>query len=359
MKRTLYLLAALIIGSVMLVALSPVQTDAQEVMISYQDFYDQLSPYGQWIYDGEYDNVWVPDVAPGFRPYATDGHWVMTDRGNMWVSDAPWAWACYHYGRWTYNSYYGWVWIPGYEWAPAWVNWRYGGGYYGWAPMGPGHVFGGVYEYPDNYWVFVSPNYLYHPGIYAYYERREPVYYIRQTSYMSYEEHDHYYYGPRREAIERETHQPVQVLRVTGTRESGPAQVGGNEIRVYQPAVNRETERSARPANRVEQTDHPIGRAQPVAPGHESSQPAFRQQRQQQAPGQRFQSQEQGTRPQNQSQPGQMQSQPQTYPQQRPAPGQQQQTQQQRQPLQPQQRQQAPSPAQQHQQRGAQKEKRK
>ena len=31
----------------------------------------------------------------------------------------------------------GWVWVPGYTWAPAWVSWRYGDGYAGWAPLPP------------------------------------------------------------------------------------------------------------------------------------------------------------------------------------------------------------------------------
>ena len=31
----------------------------------------------------------------------------------------------------------GWCWIPGTTWGPAWVNWRWGGGYVGWAPMAP------------------------------------------------------------------------------------------------------------------------------------------------------------------------------------------------------------------------------
>jgi hypothetical protein len=31
----------------------------------------------------------------------------------------------------------GWVWVPGDEWAPAWVEWRVGGGLVGWVPLGP------------------------------------------------------------------------------------------------------------------------------------------------------------------------------------------------------------------------------
>src|SRR5262249_17951723 len=51
--------------------------------------------------------------------------------------DEPWGWATYHYGRWVFDPALGWVWIPGYDWAPAWVTWRFGGGDVGWAPPPP------------------------------------------------------------------------------------------------------------------------------------------------------------------------------------------------------------------------------
>ncbi|MCW3124079.1 MAG: hypothetical protein JWQ38_3571, partial [Flavipsychrobacter sp.] len=77
--------------SLLLVLLSGVFTApkaaAQEVVVSYQTFYDELSPYGQWVDDPEYGNVWIPNEEAGFRPYATNGHWAMTEQGNMWVSD--------------------------------------------------------------------------------------------------------------------------------------------------------------------------------------------------------------------------------------------------------------------------------
>src|SRR6266496_4345326 len=96
------------------------------VDISYQTFYDELSPYGEWIDYPEYGYVWVPEVDD-FRPYSTGGHWVWTDDyGWMWASDYDWGWAPFHYGRWTYDDWYGWIWVPGYEWSPAWVEWRTG-----------------------------------------------------------------------------------------------------------------------------------------------------------------------------------------------------------------------------------------
>jgi hypothetical protein len=122
------------------------------------DFYEPLSPYGRWISYPGYGMVWQPSVAvvgAGFRPY-THGHWERTEYGWTWVDHHPFGWATGHYGRWFYDGVYGWVWVPGTVWAPAWVSWRYGGGYVGWAPMPPGAVFGGAYTVYETSWVFVS-----------------------------------------------------------------------------------------------------------------------------------------------------------------------------------------------------------
>ncbi len=101
------------------------------------DFYEPLSPYGEWVVVGTYGRVWRPArVETNWRPYA-NGHWELTGDGWYWVSDEPWAWATYHYGRWQLVSGYGWVWVPQTQWAPAWVSWREGGGYVGWAPLPP------------------------------------------------------------------------------------------------------------------------------------------------------------------------------------------------------------------------------
>ena len=100
-------------------------------------FYDDLATYGNWVERPNYGWAWRPHrVASSWRPYQA-GHWVWTDEGWTWISDEPYGWATYHYGRWYDDPDYGWEWIPGEQWAPAWVAWQEGGDYVGWAPLPP------------------------------------------------------------------------------------------------------------------------------------------------------------------------------------------------------------------------------
>jgi hypothetical protein len=81
--------------------------------------------------------VWRPcGVEQGWRPYY-HGSWTWTEDGWFWVTDEPWGWATYHYGRWLFDGAYGWVWVPGRAWAPAWVAWRWDRSAVGWAPLPP------------------------------------------------------------------------------------------------------------------------------------------------------------------------------------------------------------------------------
>ncbi|RUW75611.1 MULTISPECIES: DUF6600 domain-containing protein [unclassified Mesorhizobium] len=97
---------------------------------------ERLATYGGWRTSSRFGEVWVPSVRPEWRPY-TEGRWVWTDEGWYWESAEPFGGIVFHYGRWAYDPEFGWVWIAGYEWAPAWVVWRQGGDNIGWAPAPP------------------------------------------------------------------------------------------------------------------------------------------------------------------------------------------------------------------------------
>ncbi|MCX6907472.1 MAG: hypothetical protein NTY01_05460 [Verrucomicrobia bacterium] len=103
-------------------------------------FYQELSPHGRWIRIEDNQWYWQPNIVVSnrsWRPYWDGGHWVNSDHGWYWASDYPWGWAAFHYGRWHLHPHHGWIWYPDRVWGPAWVAWRSGGEYCGWAPLPP------------------------------------------------------------------------------------------------------------------------------------------------------------------------------------------------------------------------------
>ena len=122
-----------------------VNAESDEVGVASDDFYssESLNSNGRWIELEKWGKCWQPNnVASGWAPY-TNGSWRHCDDcGWTFVSDEPWAWACYHYGRWTkVRTGCGWAWVPGKVWAGSWVSWRQGRdescSCIGWAPLPP------------------------------------------------------------------------------------------------------------------------------------------------------------------------------------------------------------------------------
>jgi hypothetical protein len=112
--------------------------------------------------------VWHPRVEiAGWHPYAY-GHWLYTDLGWTWVSNYEWGAIPYHYGTWALERELGWVWVPGYVWAPAWVVFRRGPSYTGWAPVPPSYSIGNAFGFEDygpDHFVFVRSSRFMAPEI--------------------------------------------------------------------------------------------------------------------------------------------------------------------------------------------------
>ncbi|OGU30498.1 MAG: hypothetical protein A2X67_06900 [Ignavibacteria bacterium GWA2_55_11] len=153
----------------LIMALAAVTTEARaahrplDVDVRIGVFYRPLVGHGEWIEVQPGVVVWRPlRVRAGWRPYM-EGRWVWTDYGWYWVSYEPFGWAVFHYGRWYYDDFYGWVWMPDNVWGPAWVEWRYNSDYIGWAPLSPyaafhisfGIRYTRVWAAPADYWCFV------------------------------------------------------------------------------------------------------------------------------------------------------------------------------------------------------------
>ena len=253
MKSTIALLSLLSFG--------PAVTQSQaEVSVSF--FYDQLEPYGEWMETGDYGYVWHPrDVREDWRPY-TDGRWAYTDAGWTWVSEEPYSWAVYHYGRWTNLDRVGWVWVPGTDWGPAWVSWRSSERHVGWAPLPPEATLSvgvSIGAWADSYYdigpasyTFVETRNLGAPRIFSVARPwRENITYINETrniTNISYQNNFVINQGPRYEDITRVSEQPIQRLRLerrtdfaANARTEGAfrTQVQGETLAVAAPTITR------------------------------------------------------------------------------------------------------------------------
>jgi hypothetical protein len=235
----------------------PQEVSAQQASVSFQIFYDELSPHGRWVDYPNYGYVWIPNRDPGFSPYATAGHWVFTDDGWTWVSDYSWGWAPFHYGRWDYDNVSGWFWVPGDEWGPAWVSWRRSPGYYGWAPLRPGIsisiAFGREYHERNERWVFVRDRDITRSDIGRHYVNRSKNSTIinnstvivntrkdnkRNVTYMA---------GPERDDVQRATRTPVTSVAVRENDRPGH-HLSTGELQIYRPQVQRRSGSGQDPA---------------------------------------------------------------------------------------------------------------
>lgn len=164
MKKVIFLIVIIISSFKIMEANNPYY----QGRVTFHTFYYSLSPYGEWIEIDYGVYAWRPlKVSIDWSPYLI-GRWVWTPYGWYWDSFEPFGWAVYHYGRWYYDDYYGWIWIPDYVWAPAWVEWRYTDYYIGWAPLPPyasfsisiGIRFSINWYSPHYYWHFVPVKYF-------------------------------------------------------------------------------------------------------------------------------------------------------------------------------------------------------
>jgi len=95
--------------------------------------------HGEWLWDSFFGYVWRPFLNDqrypwgDWKPYYS-GRWTSVDNQLFWVPTEPWGWVPYHLGIWTWDVKKGWLWIPGSFFAPAWVDWAFYFGRFGWRP---------------------------------------------------------------------------------------------------------------------------------------------------------------------------------------------------------------------------------
>lgn len=253
MKRLLSVFAI----TALVITIAP-QAKSQDVSVDF--FYNNLNG-GSWIEVGNYGYCWQPDIAASdtsWRPYA-DGYWAYTDDGWTWISYEDWGWATYHYGRWVKLGDYGWVWKPGYEWGPAWVSWRTGGNYIGWAPLPPeteyvyesrpltGHL-DVEFDIGPAYYNFCDVRYIGEPVLRTrLVPYQQNVTYITQTvnvTNITYKNKIVYNYGPDVNVVNQYSSRPIQKLKLerqanvdvsVAAKSGGLTKVQGNSLVVAAP----------------------------------------------------------------------------------------------------------------------------
>jgi len=188
--------------------------------VDYKEFYDQLSPYGEWVQvsfediglkpptaslksSGNNNSVianilgiktayadanvattfvWKPSPefamvsnvgqSPQYVPYS-NGQWVNSDAGWYFKAPTPWEETVHHQGRWVNSPNAGWMWAPGRVWAPAWVDWKQNDDYVSWAPLPPAVYYntaGGFSNtsIDNNNYAIVEKSRFLEPDIYRY-----------------------------------------------------------------------------------------------------------------------------------------------------------------------------------------------
>ena len=240
-----------------IVAFTAPQKASAQISVSFQVFYDELSPYGTWVDNSDYGYVWLPNVAHGFSPYATNGYWVFTEDGWTWVSDYPWGWAPFHYGRWFNDPYYGPMWVPDYEWGPGWVTWRRSSGYYGWAPIGPGIsinlAYGDDYREHYNHYTFVGDRYLGRRNINNYYvNTTNNVTIINNSTVIINPRVDRtrnvtYNAGPDKTEVEKRVGKTFTPIAIKERSKPGH-NLTNNQLEIYRPQVQKISTSGPKPA---------------------------------------------------------------------------------------------------------------
>jgi len=225
---------------------SAIDQSGTDEPVTYQTFYDDLSPYGTWIDYPEYGHVWSPDMDGDFRPYDTNGHWVYTNDGWAWASDYAWGWAPFHYGRWLYDDNYGWLWIPGYDWSPAWVTWGYIGDNYCWAPLMPGVDISagfGSWRPPSFYWNVCPRDHIYDRNLSQVIVRPGGAPDVTRNisvinNFGPTRRKDAYYSrGPNVQEVQKYVQHPVQPAAIRDVRTTTRVRETGNQLDVYRPMV--------------------------------------------------------------------------------------------------------------------------
>jgi hypothetical protein len=169
--------------------------------------------------------------------------------------------------------------VPGSQWAPAWVSWRYSGDVVGWAPLGPGvSVYVGVTPFVDAWWTFVPCRSFVAVPVHtvAYAPRYTRRYF--DSSMPAPARRDMRpgpgrpvaspaWGGPPPRSIEQRSGRPVTPLRVVAAQSPGASRVGSGEVSIFRPELRGE----GRGPGRVVNSPGPSAERRLTSPGPAAS----------------------------------------------------------------------------------------
>ena len=274
------------------------ETDEDLTTVDYKEFYDQLSPYGEWVQvkseeiglqsktaqsispgnnnfslsnllgikeanastgvNVEMAFVWKPstdlavvsdggDVAV-YEPY-TNGQWVYTDAGWYFKAPTPEEEIVHHYGRWVNSVTDGWLWVPGRVWAPAWVDWRQNDGYVAWTPVPPSvYIVNNYITVPpieEDRYIIVEKKYFVEPQVYKYkymYKENKNKIMIKEmtkTNRVMIKNKTIINKGPEVSDIERYWGNKIEIVKINRVKDKNDVKYSDNEYYVYTPTFTK------------------------------------------------------------------------------------------------------------------------
>lgn len=234
--------------------------------VSYQVFYDNLSPYGNWIDYPDYGYVWSPYNNDGFIPYCSNGSWIYSDYGWTWDSYYAWGWGPFHYGRWFSDPIYGWLWVPGYDWAPAWVIWGSYDPYYCWAPLSPAYSFDSDDYTSIHNWTFVQGNQIAHSDVSKVAVKIDKIDHSKMSVIKNTGKYNDqtFYNGPKSRDIERVTGTKLIPVTISGSARPVSTKVEKNKMEIYRPKISKSLSVYVKPEKVIRYNDNRATKAAAV-----------------------------------------------------------------------------------------------
>lgn len=274
------------------------ETDEDLLNVDYREFYDELSPHGEWIEvtDKDIDAVmnpgtsykeghkvisfselfgvkdahavtaafgaffvWrpSPEIAvsiaagepePVYVPY-TNGRWIHTDAGWYFLAATDYEEITHHHGRWVYSPAMGWVWVPGRVWAPAWVDWREDDTYLAWEPLPPSiYIINNVVVTPPIYeerYIFVERRHFCMPEVYNYvytyktHGHHVKIREMRRLDGIMVVNNTVINRGPDVTVIGNLQGTKIEMVKVNKVKHKGDFKFTGNEVYSYSPQFSK------------------------------------------------------------------------------------------------------------------------